>query len=312
MAVQPILPASIPDPTGLDPTERRAIKEFDSKIKACVRLYVEMLGKIQFEVVTNTRKWWNPLAVNRSRYEFRILPELLTGLLQETGAQVDQILLEGGQTNLWFLQGYVEPAYKRGTGLSMGNIAAQSTDYAKSRPTLESLLMSAPYQRRMGLLRAREFEAMKGLSDDIKKDMAQILTDGMGRGLNPRDIADNLVKQTPIEQRRAHRIARTEIPQAFKEARRDESRQAMNEFGFRIMMMHLSAMSPTTRKNHAMRNAELHTIEDQQDWYAEDGNSINCKCSEIETLVDEKGVPLSTGAIDKAKKRPLQYAGMNE
>lgn len=312
MAVQPILPSSISDPTGLDPTERRAIKEFDSKIKACVRLYVEMLDKIQFELVTNTRKWWQPLAVNRSRYEFRILPELLTNLLDETGALVDQIMLQGGSNSLWFMTGYIEPAYRRGTGLSFGNISAQSLDYAKSRPTLESLLTSAPYQRRMGLLRAREFEGMKGLSDGIKKDMAQILTDGMGRGLNPRDIAQNLVDQTPIEQNRANRIARTEIPQAFKEARRDESRQAMNEFGFFIRMMHLSAMSPTTRKTHAERNATLHTIEEQQDWYAQDGNQINCKCTEIETLVDENGEPLSTGAIDKAKKRKLQYAGMDK
>jgi len=194
----------------------------------------------------------------------------------------------------------------------MGNIAAQSKDYAKSRPDLESLLTSPPYQRRLGLLRAREFEGMKGLSDDIKKDMAQVLTDGLGRGLNPRDIAENLTKRTGIHQSRAENIARTEIPNAFKTARRDESRQAMNELGFFIKMMHLSAMSPTTRKTHAQRNATLHTIEEQQEWYAQDGNIYRCKCTEIETLVDENGEPLSTGAIDKAKKRPVNYVGMEK
>lgn len=311
MARSPILPSSIKDPTGLDPTERRAMKEFDRRVKSCVQLYVDMLDKIDFEVVTitpNRRR----LEANRERYEFRIMPELLVGLLDETGALADQIMLEGGQARLWFMDGFIEPAYRRGSGLALGNISAQSTDYARSRPSLDSLLTSAPYQRRMGLLRAREFEGMKGLTDDIKKNMAQILTDGMGRGLNPRDIAENLVKQTPIEQRRAHRIARTEIPQAFKEARRDEARQAMDEFGFRILMMHLSAMSPTTRRNHAERNGGLFTIEQQQDWYAEGANAINCKCSEIETLVDDDGNPLSTGAIDRARQRKLQYAGMEE
>jgi hypothetical protein len=307
MAAQPILPASISDPTGLDPTERRAIKEFDSKIKRCVQLYVDMLDKIQFELVTNARRLFT-----NERYEFRIMPEMLTTMLADTGLLVDQIMLEGGASNLWFMTGYVEPAYKRGTGLSMGNIAAQSKDYAKSRPDLESLLTSPPYQRRLGLLRAREFEGMKGLSDDIKKDMAQVLTDGLGRGLNPRDIAENLTKRTGIHQSRAENIARTEIPNAFKTARRDESRQAMNEFGFFIKMMHLSAMSPTTRKTHAQRNATLHTIEEQQQWYSQDGNIFRCKCTEIETLVDENGEPLSTGAIDKAKKRPVNYAGMEK
>lgn len=305
----PILPSSISDPTGLDPTERRAIADFDRRVKASVKLYIDMLGRIEFEKITvNNRR----LQVNKTRYEFRTMPEALETMMESTGELIDQIMLEGGSRALWFMEGYIEPAYRRGTSMSMTNIAAQSRDYAASRPSLEALLNSAPYQRRLGLLRAREFEEMKGLSDGIKKDMAQILTDGMGRGLNPRDIADNMTKQIPIEQRRAHRIARTEIPQAFKTARRQESQQAMNDFGFRIMMMHLSAMSPTTRRNHAMRNATLHTIEEQEQWYSEDGNAINCKCSEIETLVDENGEPLSTGAIDKAKQRKLQYAGMEK
>lgn len=302
----PILPSSISDPTGLDPTERRAMKDFDRRVKKSVQLYIDMLNRIEFEAITvNNRR----LHVNKTRYEFRTMPEVLLTMMETTGGLIDQIMLEGGSRALWFMEGYIEPVYRRGTSISMTNIAAQSADYSRSRPSLESLLSSAPYQRRLGLLRAREFEEMKGLSDTVKKDLAQILTDGMGRGLNPRDIADNMVKQIPIEQRRAHRIARTEIPQSFKVARRQESRQAMNEFGFRIMMMHLSAMSPTTRRHHAERNATLHTIEEQQDWYAQDANSINCKCSEIETLVDENGEPLSTGAIDKAKQRKLVYAG---
>jgi hypothetical protein len=302
----PILPSSISDPTGLDPTERRAIKDFDRRVKASVQLYIDMLDRIEFEAITvNNRR----LQINKTRYDFRTSPEVLLTMMDSTGELIDQIMLEGGARSLWFMEGYIEPVYRRGTSMSMTNIAAQSRDYANSRSSLESLLTSAPYQRRLGLLKAREFEEMKGLSDGIKKDLAQILTDGMGRGLNPRDIAENMTKQIPIEQRRAHRIARTEIPQSFKVARRQESRQAMNEFGFRILMMHLSAMSPTTRRTHAERNATLHTIEDQQDWYAQDANSINCKCSEIETLVDENGEPLSTGAIDKAKQRKLVYAG---
>jgi SPP1 gp7 family putative phage head morphogenesis protein len=304
----PILPSSVTDPTGLDSLERRAIKQFESKLNQCERLYLNLLDQIQFEEITvNSR-----LQVNAKRYEFRTSPEQLINMLAQTAALVDQIMLEGGITSLWFLNGYVKPSYDRGTQQSMTNLSAQSTDYAKSRPSLESLFMSPAYQRRMGLLRAREFEEMKGLSDGIKRDMAQVLTEGLGRGLNPRDIADNIKKQTGIEQGRANRIARTEIPQAFKTARRDESREAMNEFGFRILMLHVSAMSPTTRESHARRNGELHTIEEQQDWYAQDGNQNNCKCSEIEQILNDKGEPLSNVAIDKARSRKLVYAGSNK
>jgi hypothetical protein len=308
MAASPILPNSVTDPTGLDPLERRAMDDFRRRIKASVSAYIAMLDKIQFAEITVSRR----LVINEKRYEFRTSPDELINLLAETGAYVDALMLQGGQGQLWFFEGYVKSAYQRGTGMAMGNIKVQSKDYAASRSSLESLLTSAPYQRRLGLLRAREFELMQGLSNDIKKDMAQILTEGLGRGLGPKEIAENLTKGTGIEINRANNIARTELPQAFKTARRDEARQAEAEFGFKILMLHLSAMSPTTRKTHAERNGGLYTIEEQQEWYGKDGNVFRCKCSEIEQLVDSNGKPLSTVAIDKARSRKLVYAGSDK
>ena len=51
----------------------------------------------------------------------------------------------------------------------------------------------------MALVRARVFEEMKGLSGQVKADMARILTDGIARGLNPREVAKNLTNQAGIE-----------------------------------------------------------------------------------------------------------------
>ncbi|MDX7019109.1 phage head morphogenesis protein, partial [Klebsiella aerogenes] len=79
---------------------------------------------------------------------------------------------------------------------------------------------------RMALVRARVFEEMKGLSGQVKADMARILTDGIARGLNPREVAINLTNQAGIETRRANRIARTEIPSALRRARLDEADEA--------------------------------------------------------------------------------------
>ncbi len=57
---------------------------------------------------------------------------------------------------------------------------------------------------------------MKGLSGQVKADMARILAEGMGRGKNPREIARDLTAQTGIEARRGHRIARTEVTTALE------------------------------------------------------------------------------------------------
>lgn len=83
--------------------------------------------------------------------------------------------------------------------------------YAAGRESLASILASDQYQQRMALVHARVFEEMKGLTADVKRDMARVLTDGVGRGLNPLDIARNLTDQTGIEKRRLNRIARTEV-----------------------------------------------------------------------------------------------------
>ncbi|WP_313124864.1 phage minor head protein, partial [Pseudescherichia sp.] len=162
------------------------------------------------------------------------------------------------------------------------------------------------------LVRTRVFEEMKNLSARTKSDMARILTDGIGRGQNPRDIAKRLTEQTGMEIGRAKRIARTEITTALRRARWDESDEAEAQYGIMTRQMHLSALSPTTRRKHALRHGHLYTTEEVRDWYSVDGNAINCKCTQVAVLVDADGRPLNPNVIDMAKKRleKAQQAGL--
>lgn len=139
---------------------------------------------------------------------------------------VDQVLLEGGDYDLWFYE-YIDLASEKGTGQSFYNLSQQSPVYAAGRESLSSILASDPYQQRMALVHARVFEEMKGLTADVKRDMARVLTDGVGRGLNPLDISRNLTEQTGIEKRRANRIARTEVTTALRRAKWDEDQRRM-------------------------------------------------------------------------------------
>ncbi|EJO9495211.1 minor capsid protein, partial [Cronobacter sakazakii] len=165
------------------------------------------------------------------------------------------------------------------------------------------------YQSRLILVRAREFEEMKGLSNQIKADLSRVLTDGIGRGLNPREVARNITAQTDIERSRANRIARTEITTALRRARWDEHDQARNDLGLNVMLLHMSALSPTTRRTHALRHGHLYTSDEVREWYSINGNAINCKCTQVTVLVDEKGVPLNSSVIDIAKKEFAQTWG---
>ncbi|HDG8091862.1 TPA: phage head morphogenesis protein [Klebsiella oxytoca] len=285
----PILPRNYQDPTGADALERRAMKDLARRMNKIGKAYKSALEKIP-----------SSLAVN-ARYEYQLNPTILSIILNDASYLVDQVLLEGGDYDLWFYE-YVDLATEKGTGQAYANLSQQSPVYAAGRESLSAILISEPYQRRMALVNARMFEEMKGLSAEVKRDMARVLTEGIGRGLNPREVSRNLTEQIGIEKRRANRIARTEITTALRRAKWEEDQEAGELYGLKTKLLHISALSPTTRHTHAARHAHLYTNEEVRDWYAKDANSINCKCTQQSVLVDEEGKPIYPDTITKLKQ----------
>lgn len=285
----PILPSKPTDPTGVDALERRAIRDFASRMRKIGKAYVAGLNRIPAEPAVN------------KRYSFQLDPFLLSSILSQAGAEVDALLLEGGEQSVWLFETYVSAAYRRGTAQEFASLAQQSPAYRAGQEALISVLQSEPYRRRIALIAAREYEEMLGLSGGVKAAMSRILTDGVARGLNPRDVAKLLTTQAGIEAGRARRIARTEITTALRRARWDEHDDAQERYGLRTMLMHYSALSPTTRINHAARHARLYTSDQVRDWYSQGAEAINCKCSQISVLVDSNNKPLVPQIVDRAR-----------
>ena len=290
MARMPILPSKPTDPAGVDRLERGAMLEFARRIKRCKEAYIDALGRIPGEPVVN------------KNYTFRLDPFLLTSVLAAAGLEVESQLQSGGPENVWFFELYVSAAYARGTAQQYANISQQSPAYSAGQDSLATIIRSDPYRRRVALVAAREYEEMQGLTGTVKANMSRILTDGIGRGLNPKVIAKGLTTQAGIEASRANRIARTEIPTALRRARLDEAEEAQERYGIASKEMHYSALSPTTRITHAKRHGNLYTIEQQREWWAEGANSINCKCSTITVLVNEKGEPVVPAIVERARQ----------
>lgn len=301
MARSPILPTNHDDPNGTGAKIRQANDEFKRRIRKCRDAYLSLLDGIQFSSYT----------VNVKRYEFLTLPDVLARSLDTAADLVDQFLGADDVRSWWTLQ-YVIPAYEKGAAAAWRNLGVQSTEYRLMRPSLQSLLTSEPYQRRIGLISAREFELMKGLSSDVKRGLSEQLTAGLVQGIGPKEIARNITLQTGIEERRATRIARTEINQALRTARMDETTDAAVRLGVNVRVLHISALSPTTRATHAARHGNLYTVEAERDWFAESGQAVNCKCSTSEVLVDDQGKPLSPGLIARLDRSREAWQARNE
>lgn len=266
------------------------MKAFAKRIKKVSQGYIQLLNRIPSEPVVN------------KKYQFDLDPNYLSIILRDGELMVDEALLQGGEFNNFFFNEYVSTAYERGTAQEYANLAQQSTAYAATQQSVATVLLSEPYQLRMALVRARVFEEMKGLSAQVKTDMARILTDGIARGLNPREVARNLNEQSGIEIRRANRVARTEITTALRRARMDEADEASEVLNLETRQVHISALSPTTRPNHASRHGKIFTTDEQRDWWASDGNSINCKCSTVTILTDKEGSPYNETLLNKLKE----------
>jgi SPP1 gp7 family putative phage head morphogenesis protein len=270
------------------------------------------LVRIRREYVAAIDRFKPVLAIN-AKYAYRLDQATLEAVLAGLDGYVDSVLLDGGVNQLWFFNDYVRVAYERGTLQEFINLSRQSPAYTTARESMINLIRSEPYQTRIALIRAREFEEMKGLSGGVKADMSRVLTDGLARGLPPNEIAVNLKQQTGIEINRANRIARTEIPTALRRARMDEADDARETLALRTMEMHLSALSPTTRVTHAQRHGKLFTTDQQRQWWSEGANSINCKCSTVSVMVDAKGEPLIPDFVENARasfKHQAEKEGM--
>ena len=293
----PILPRSLSDPTMQDARERRAMNDFKRRLTSIQRGLLSILNDQRYQVVT-----LNASQYNATVYRFELDESILDRINAEIGLLIDAILLQGGQRNLWFLESYVRPAYQQGTAQSAANLTVQSAEYALARPTLETVLLSEPYQRRIGMLRARVFEEMQGLTAYMKTDLSRTLAQGMSLGKNPRVIAKDIRARIGVSQSRADRIARTEVSAALKNARLDEDADARDRLGIQMKQMQLSALSPTTRPEHAARHAHLYTEQEVREWRARDANDINCKCGFVAVLVDDDGNPLTPAIVERAKK----------
>jgi SPP1 gp7 family putative phage head morphogenesis protein len=168
---------------------------------------------------------------------------------------------------------------------------------------LDSVLTSPEYTRRFEIIAARAFESMQGFAGQAANDLGRILGEGVALGQSPRTIARDIRKKfDQIQGYRALRIARTEVNQAFTEARYEESKDVRDRLGLEVVQMHVSALVDNTRPTHAARHGKLYTLEEQREWWSEGSNRIQCLCSTVEVVM-VNGKPTQQKLIDRQRKR---------
>lgn len=235
--------------------------------------------------------------VNAGTYIYDMTAAQLADLLQVVQRILDDELLDGGSQNIWAMN-YVAAEYERGTLGAFTNLSVQSPVYA-SQTTLQQLLSSAAYQNQIASAYVSTYSDWKGISDTARADLANVIADSIGRGINPRETASIVSKRLDVSMAKAKTIAQTEQVGALRQAQWNETDWAADRLGLNTGLLWLSALKPTTRTWHASRHGKVYTTEEVRDFYSEMKNRANCYCSQIPVLLTDDGQIYNEGLADK-------------
>lgn len=252
----------------------------------------------RFEQIPRNKIEINALHINQEYYEYLIDVAQLEAIVAEIRERFEQEVPAEKTVSA------VAAAYEAGTAAAVVNLAAISDDYTRE---ITQVLSSDPWQRRVALVRSRVFEEMRGFQEDTARDLSRVLSQAVENGESPLETTKTIKQRFAESRSRAERIARTEITNALRRARADEARSARDDLGINVRMLWLSALSPTTRATHAAQHGEVMTIEEVNEWYASHRASrINCKCAQVEIVVDEGGNPVTPGVVEKVRREKRQ------
>lgn len=313
----PIVPRNKADPTQSARQVGRMFRDIDERylaIKRALRVLFdqrltgvtrETNGQQSFMACNNADEPATLYQVNAGTFIYDMTAAQLADLLQRVQVILDDALLEGGSQSLWAL-GYVGAEYDRGTLQAFTNLSVQSPVYAQ-QTTLAQLLSSPAYQNQIAASYISTYSDWKGISDAARADLANVISDAIGRGVNPRETAGIISKRLDVSMSRAKNIAQTEQVGALRKAQWLETDWARERLGLNTRLLWLSALKATTRSWHAARHGRTYTTEEVEAFYAERGNRHHCYCSQIPCLVDDDGKVVNYGLMKKLADERKQW-----
>ncbi|HGO5395982.1 phage minor head protein [Klebsiella michiganensis] len=243
--------------------------------------------------------------VNAGRFIYDMSPQELADLLGIVQTILDDYLLEGGEQNLWAMD-YVTKEAQRGTLEAFNNLSQQSPVYA-SQTTLQMLLSSPAYQNQIAAAYISTYSDWKLESDRARGDLANVIADSIGRGVNPRETAQVISKRLDVSMSRAKNMAQTEQVGALRQAQWNETDWAADRLGLKTGLLWLSALKPTTRWWHAAEHGKVKTTEWVREFYSRDGNKYHCYCGQIPVLLNDDGSIFNKRLAEKLAKEREQW-----
>lgn len=293
----------------------------------------------------------NGITANKEVYRYELQPDYTSNTTEFIRAIVNENLF-GNKNGTWTLGWWANIFTKYAAEDGFNSISEELLDKVTSlnkkslsklkkkelkliqdigRKAAESTMLSPRNVSLINRLYARNFESMSGLSDGMVSSMRASLANGVASGKSAREVAREIVGASTIkgengapdvvgiDERRALRIARTEMNTAYNMARLDkvdeENSTLLADSEFEARVMHRSAFLSSTRMDHGRRHGTVCTPEQQNTWWdtVASGGRINCYCTTVTVLYDkEAGEYVDDDAIKRYNEKREEFYKVKE
>lgn len=291
------------DPTGQRVNRARTTRRLNERLELSRRSIVSLFRQVPKSRRT-VKKIRNQQEGYQVVYDYDITPEQLEILNNQIRIILDDYLLQTTGDSMpmrWWYTPEVEQPTRQGTleeisnfnrlialAISAGLVGAGGIQPQRIAP--EVVLSSQKYLSELRNVYVENFQQIKSLSDNTAAQVIRQINSGMKAGNTPTAIAKNINSRFDVAESNAERIAKTEVNRAYNDAKLRATKQAGEISGLKPLVRHISALLPKrTRKHHAARHYLVYTPEQQESWWDEDANRINCLCTTRTVIIDNQG-----------------------
>lgn len=285
------------DPTGQGVNRRKSKKRLQNRLEKAKREIKALFREIPKRRRTQVK------IVNQDQviYDYDLTPEQREIFEAEVRRILDEDLETQGDRvpPEWFWKQDVELPYRQGTTeelvqfnqmISAAVVAGVLVrGLPPQRVAPELVLFSQPYLEALNNAYVSNYSVIKTLSSRTASQVIQTVNLGIQAGNTPTDIAVAINGRFDVAVSSAERIARTEVNKAYNDARMNAVEIAADQSGLRAGVLHISALTPTTRDTHAARHGLAYTTAQQMEWWNTGSNRINCLCTTRSVLIDNNG-----------------------
>jgi SPP1 gp7 family putative phage head morphogenesis protein len=210
-----------------DPTRTLTLrKRYESEI---YKRFRRLKGDIRTSIVTNDcfalKQPVTNAPLGSRQFAFERDSAKVVLFLEWLQKQVDNNILEvyygnqlGSSIEEAWMNMYIRTSYEKGIG--RGQQEMLSAGYTIPATVSSATAMQMPFHiDRVGLLYTRNFTGLKGITDEMSKQIAEILAEGMATGEGPLELARRINNRVDkIGLTRAKTLARTEMIRSHSDA----------------------------------------------------------------------------------------------